>query len=331
MFTVDEAIDNPPDLSGLIPENGAFLDIETTGLSPRSAGLYLIGAAYKSDRGWRCRQWFADSQLQEMELLAACREFLRPYSSLIHFNGTTFDLPFLKACADHYHMELGLEEKESLDLYSALRPMGPFLGMSQMKQKCFEERIGLFREDQYTGGELIKVYESYKKEPSEDARGLLLLHNHDDLRGMLFVASMLSYEKLLNQPFKLIQLREEGEKAVISLRAEGKFAAPSPAEAFYGDFSISVENRDILIRVSMKNGAVRYFFPDYQNYFYLPQEDQAIHRSVGAYVDSHFRKKATFDTAYQWVKTELLVQDQKQMNSYVRRLFDHYIFGKRLR
>lgn len=329
MVTVDELILNVPDLTGLIPDNAIFLDIETTGLSARTAGLYLIGVTYKNEQGWRYRQWFANSQREEMEVLAACAEFAKPYQTLVHFNGTTFDLPFLRSCSKQYHMELGLDEKESMDLYSLLRPMGTFLGMKQMKQKSFEERIGLHREDQYTGGELIEVYKTYEKAPTNEARDILLLHNRDDLIGMLSVARALSYEKLLRQPLKLLEVKEEEQLAVISLQAEGGLGVPAPAEASSEDFEIYVESRNITVRVRAKDGAVRYFFPDYQNYFYLPHEDKAIHKSVGIYVDSHFRQKAAYETAYQWVKLELLTKKPEQMDSYVHRLFEHYIFDKK--
>lgn len=329
MVTVDELILNAPDLEGLIPDNAMFLDIETTGLSARIASLYLIGVVYRSEQGWRYRQWFANSQREEMELLTACAEFAKPFQTLIHFNGTTFDLPFLRSCAKQYRIELGLDKKNSMDLYSLLRPLGPFLGMKQMKQKSFEERIGLHREDKYTGGELIEVYKAYEKTPSDEAKQLLLLHNRDDLAGMLFVARVLSYEKLLRQPLKLMGIREEEQRVLFLLQAEGDFTVPALAETSNGAFEIRVEGRNIEVRVELKNGAVRYYFPDYQNYFYLPQEDKAIHKSVGVYVDSHFRQKAAYETAYQWVGLKLLMQNPEQMNSYVHRLFEHYIFDKK--
>lgn len=329
MFTVDELIPETFELDGLIPDNAIFLDIETTGLSARTAALYLVGVVYKNEQGWRYRQWFANRQREETELLAACAEFAKPYQALIHFNGTTFDLPFLHSCAKQYHLELGFDEKESVDLYSRLRPMGPFLGMRQMKQKSFEERIGIYREDKYTGGELIEVYKTYEKTPADEIRKLLLLHNRDDLTGMLSVARMLSYEKLLRQPARLLDIKEEGQRVFLSFQAEGTPAVPVPAEFSNEDFSISVEYRRMDVAVELKNGAVRYFFPDYQNYYYLPHEDKAIHKSVGIYVDSHFRQKAVYETAYQWADLELLRNDSKQMASYVHRLFEHYIFDKK--
>jgi hypothetical protein len=46
------------------------------------------------------------------------------------------------------------------------------------------------------------------------------------------------------------------------------------------------------LRVPVWEGELRYFLPDYQNYYYLPDEDMAIHKSVAAFVDKKFRKPA---------------------------------------
>ena len=35
------------------------VDIETTGFSPKSACVYLIGCAFRSKSGWKIRQYFA--------------------------------------------------------------------------------------------------------------------------------------------------------------------------------------------------------------------------------------------------------------------------------
>ena len=43
---------------------------------------------------------------------------------------------------------------------------------------------------------------------------------------------------------------------------------------------------------------MKYFFRDYANYYYLPEEDQAIHKSVAVFVDPSRRQKATAKTCY---------------------------------
>lgn len=45
-------------------ESILFFDIETTGLSPKNASIYLIGAAFLQDKKWTLQQWFAKTRLR---------------------------------------------------------------------------------------------------------------------------------------------------------------------------------------------------------------------------------------------------------------------------
>jgi len=76
-----------------------FFDIETTGFSGEYHQVYLIGCVYFSDDCARFIQWFADSKDAEPEIIDSFFSFLKGYRKLIHFNGDTFDIPFLlKRC-----------------------------------------------------------------------------------------------------------------------------------------------------------------------------------------------------------------------------------------
>ena len=78
-------------------ESILFFDIETTGLSPKNASIYLIGAAFLQDKKWTLQQWFAENTAEEEAILDAFLKFAAPYRKLVHFNVTTFDVPFVQA------------------------------------------------------------------------------------------------------------------------------------------------------------------------------------------------------------------------------------------
>ena len=71
-----------------------FLDIETTGLTPATSSIYLIGAVYHQQMEWHIRQWFSDSLNSEQEILEDFFSFIKNYQVVVSFNGETFDLPF---------------------------------------------------------------------------------------------------------------------------------------------------------------------------------------------------------------------------------------------
>lgn len=86
-------------------ESILFFDIETTGLSPKNASIYLIGAAFLQDKKWTLQQWFAENTAEEEAILDAFLKFAAPYRKLVHFNGTTFDVPFVQAKCKKYGLD----------------------------------------------------------------------------------------------------------------------------------------------------------------------------------------------------------------------------------
>lgn len=65
-----------------------------------------------------------------------------------------------------------------------------------------------------------------------------------------------------------------------------------------GDISFSFEGKSLSIEVPLWEGTLYHFFADYKNYYYLPKEDMAVHKSVGCFVEPAYRQKATAANCY---------------------------------
>ena len=52
------------------------------------------------------------------------------------------------------------------------------------------------------------------------------------------------------------------------------------------------------VYIKTLNGELKYFFENYKDYFYLPDEDEAIHKSIAQFVDKNHRVKATKNNCY---------------------------------
>lgn len=205
--------------SGCCFSNGSgtyfIFDIETTGLSPRASSLYLIGTIHASGADqYTITQWFADTSASEQEMLTCFLEQLEHYDGLCHFNGRTFDIPYILNKCDKYHITPSSHcqdilsdttQTRSFDMLLQLRPLKKLFGLAHGAQKDWEQFIGIDREDIYSGGDLIQVYSSYRQDlllhPEQAAakEHLLLLHNHDDLIGMLHLVKVLTYRLLLTR------------------------------------------------------------------------------------------------------------------------------------
>ncbi|MDR1765587.1 MAG: ribonuclease H-like domain-containing protein [Lachnospiraceae bacterium] len=66
----------------------------------------------------------------------------------------------------------------------------------------------------------------------------------------------------------------------------------------HGPYTLEMSGDTLRITARLFSGTLKYFYADVANYYYLPAEDTAIHKSVGAYVDRSARMKATVRTCY---------------------------------
>ncbi|MCR4721129.1 MAG: ribonuclease H-like domain-containing protein [Lachnospiraceae bacterium] len=294
------------------PQEVIFFDIETTGLSPSRSGLYLIGCMFAEENRTQLRQFFADDLEDEKRVLKAFAKLLEDKSNIVHFNGSTFDIPYLKTKYGQHGMSDPFYSKKSCDIYKKLMPLKRILSLGSMKQKKLEELCGIYREDVYTGGELIDVYKNYQKsilmcramgrnEENEDTvlmRNTLLLHNSDDIKGMMPVAGLLSIVSFFSGGFDVGEPREEDG----GIRIEVEPRNEMPECMFKGRSPLGILSRDengkLTVKVPLIKDKLRLFMKDFREHYYIPSKDMAVHVSVGEFMNSHDRKKATPATCY---------------------------------
>lgn len=282
-----------------------FFDIETTGFSGEYSNLYLIGCVYYEDGRWNLVQWFADTAEAEKEVLCTFFEFLKRFRIVIHFNGDGFDIPYLLKRCQAYSLPYDFTGVTSLDIYKKIRPYRNLLGLASMKQKAIEQFLGVKREDIYSGGQLIEVYKDYLATHEQYLLDMLLLHNGDDLRGMPGILPILNYPDYLEHAFTLD--RQEiapgtdlfgREYHTLKLVYQSDYSIPIPFSRTSSVADIEAAGNSLTASVDLYEGELKYFYPDYRNYYYLIYEDRAIHKSVAEYVDREARVKATAKTCY---------------------------------
>lgn len=274
-----------------------FFDIETTGFTARTGFIYLIGALFWKDDTWVITQWLAESMNDEQEVIQAFLEQVKNRSMLVHFNGERFDIPFINEKCRHYHISSGLSVLNSRDLYRMLRPMKALFGLSSLKQKSLEEYIGYHRKDTYDGGELIPVYEKFAETKDSQAMEAVFLHNLDDLIGLASIIPLLNYQSIFSNNYMITNFEVEGDN--LNILGRLPFQLPKKFRYDAGLFLLYGEEEFILFSISGKREPLKYFYKDYKNYYYLPEEDTALHKSVAQYVDKAYREPAKAHNCYQ--------------------------------
>ncbi|MBO4669283.1 MAG: ribonuclease H-like domain-containing protein [Lachnospiraceae bacterium] len=369
MKAVDEIITDiriPEALSLLSRETAArrplFFDIETTGLNALACYIYLIGCLIETPDGLRFRQWFAENADEEPEIIRCFLETVENDTVLVHYNGNTFDIPFLKERVRHHRMPLSVPNKEeTLDLYRHLSRSQKLLGLPNRKQPSLEKAVGYNRTDPYDGCTLIAFYSEYvgrcrfDKARAEELLASLLLHNRDDILGLSQIPALLPYCIFSDLP--LTDARQSVTDGTVTYTATLPCALPKPfrkilplpeipascriqpmanttetsvpqtpdgvtapsddvSENLFADLLLS--GQTVRLQVPVYKMAPYYFFEDYKNYYYLPVEDKAIHKSLASFVAKEYRKPATRETARQQKSGSFLPQITEQIGPVFR-------------
>lgn len=332
MKTIEKQLSNIicyPISDEINPDEIIYFDIETTGLSADTSYLYMIGVLIQRDGLPFVIQWLIDDISEEKDLLQVFFGILPNYKLLIHYNGQTFDIPYLSKKAKRYQLDAPFYNMSSLDLYKKIRPLKKLLPLTDLKLKTLESYLGFNRKDIFSGEELIEIYAKYtghckierlrpdiKSKEAEALRYILLLHNEEDLAGLSRCCFMLYCQSILNGDFKaeFTGIDHDTETAVFTiypskqlLNDVKEYFLITPLNFTFPPINYISEKEPILcidagriqIKIPYFKGELKYFFEDYKDYYYLLEEDMAVHKCIGEHIDKAFRVKAKKSTCYQ--------------------------------
>lgn len=322
----DTALFQPLDYT---KEEIVYFDIETTGFSPATSSVYLIGVVYHNGTQYMMRQWFADKKESEKEIIASFIEFIKNYSALINYNGTVFDIPFIIKKCELYDIPCDFSGIVNIDIYKIINPVKNLFKLDNLKQKTIEQFMGIDRDDRYSGGDLINVYLEYLATEDSSLMRLLLLHNHDDILGMIRILPVINYTCLLNRQYDVVSVSLEDtttisgapKKEIIIELALDSFLPKRISVA--GEFCyITAAAHTAKLCITAYTGELKYFYSNYKDYYYLPEEDESIHKSIAFYVDKNFRTRAKAANCYSKRTGVFLPQHTEVVSPYFK--IDYY-------
>lgn len=281
-----------------------FFDIETTGLSRKNNHIYLIGCGRYSENKLEIIQWFAENEMDEVNVLKAFLDYSSSFTYLVNYNGKSFDIPFVTERLSKYG--LSMPEFNSIDLYTYVKPLKNILSLCDITQKSVENYLGITRKDKYNGKELINVYKKYLL--SGNGLNLLLLHNKEDVLNMHNVVSILDYVELFNTHIKYKNYGinkyadfNGDEQIELILNGLHNFDnLPKSINTFKntgnGSYIMNIScDKTVKIRVPLFSDTLYFYFDNYKDYYYLPNEDICILKTMAGGVKKENRICATKD------------------------------------
>ena len=245
-------------------EDTLLYDIETTGLNPKSSQLYLLGILLFHKENSELIQYFAESVLDEEEILEQFFQLCQTKRVLISFNGEGFDNRFIEAMAKSYgKLPLHLNLKQ-LDLFKLIRKRKKFYGLESCSLKSCERFLGIYREDRCNGGELISVYREYLQNKDSEKKNLLLLHNREDIQNLPALFSFLAYENIFrgNIKFQTAEFLESEEIKNIKYHHQTK----NPLETAHLELESSLQIKKLELEEEQKSRTAKKLCLQY----YLP-------------------------------------------------------------
>lgn len=298
------------------------LHIETTGFSRNNSIVFLAGClqADQPPDKWLLKQWLLDDPSSEKELLDALADEIQENACLLHYNGLQFALPFLEKRCARWDAPVTWQNCGQLDLYRTLRPCQKLLGLAHMRLCDLEKFLGLPRPDGPSGKEYIALFKKYIACRQPDLEEILLDYSQQCLCGLMHSVGALAYLAFLQGDFRLERSQIVQDTLTCSLKLSTALPRPFSLDCHPKPWSISGSGCQAQMTFLLENGCLRMYYPNYKDYYYLPAEDTAIHKSVGAYADKKNRVPATEENCFtRFPCTVDFMQNDEQIEDYIRR------------
>lgn len=291
-----------------VPENEAFplragdfsartavLDIESTGRywrNSRIERLCLVMPDRQDPPVWRAveRIFLPDTEPEEYEMLQQLPELLNPDAAdgellfLLTYNGTTFDLPYLRNKLRAYGLPDPFDGILHRDL---MREMGALPLLLQLPSRRLQD----FRE--------------YLGQP--DADDACVTWN------LIALEPYLGFFRTLPE---MLQCSRDETHLYFTL----KLPSPVPKKASMNDgpFHLILERGQASVSAKAEDGMLRYYYPDFGNYVYLPEEKCAVHKSMASLIDRSRRQKAVRENCFTKVRfDDAFMANEKRLREYL--------------
>lgn len=213
------------------------------------------------------KHWTCESEEDEYDLLQILSRELEETDALFGYNSNSFHLPYLKNKYNAYNLTEPFSSLEHIDLLKEFKTIGSALNLSLKLSD-----LRLYFKIQEDASELFVILESLQ---------------------------ILQYQNFFLGNFRVNSVIQNGNEIItelntpINIRHSLRLNHP----AFY--LILDSENANVLIRLF--DGKLRVYYSNYEDYFFLPDEDMIIHKSMASGISKEKKVKATYETCYQKV------------------------------
>ncbi len=184
-------------------DNSTFIfDIETTGLSPKFCKIILIGILYNCQNKTIIKQFFAENEDEEKEILDAFVDNIKYFNKHITYNGLGFDIGFINYRLKKHNIDFNLNKEDDFDIFRFIKQFKSPLGLEDCSLSTVETHFGIHRDDIIDGGESVKLYKKFLEDNNHEVMNTILLHNYEDIYNL---SKLVNIKDLVGQKLELLE------------------------------------------------------------------------------------------------------------------------------
>ena len=275
-----------------LPPQALLLDIETSGLSKEKDVIISIGIYYKDDSGiLKHKNWFLEHPDEEAPLLQEFTQFIKKSQTLYSYKGKVFDYPFLLSRMRFHQINTeSFQRLKLVDCYPALKYFGK-------TRESLEKQTTYQRKSSCSGRDVIKLYHTYVKSKDAIYKSLILKHQQDELDSL---CHLLEVYFVLYGLSSLKFLTKETKEDTLTLVLENKTPFTTSFNGNHKTISLSWQQgeKHCTVKVALFEGELKHFLTPVKDYYYIPSQNQLMHRSLATFIPNHLKRKAAKDECY---------------------------------
>ena len=279
-----------------------YLAITSTGPDPRASHIITAGLAAAEGEKLVLKQHTLESPADELSVLKKLSEMLKTSGGNI-ISGIS-DMKYIKAKYSFYRLSDPFFNRKILYLEDMLKAGGN----SCCDRYAYENSIGFERRSILNGTIFPGEYTEYLLTGRKDIIDELIDHTADDLKSLAAICRCNTASDPFTPGNIIIDSVTEQDGGLSITFSLAETAVSKEGLTLRGCFNTSAAALRYCVQAcgntgkftcEALHGELKFFFENYKDYYYLPMEGRAVHKSVGQFVDPAFRKRARKETAFE--------------------------------
>ena len=186
-----------------IDNNTFIFDIETTGLSPKFCKVILIGILYNCQDKTIIKQFFAENEDEEKDILTAFVNDIKSFCKHVTYNGLGFDIGFINYRLKKHNIDYNLDKEDDFDIFRFIKQFKTSLGLEDFSLNTVETYFDIHRDDIIDGSESVKLYKKFVENKDQEIMDTILLHNYEDIYNL---SKLINIKDMIKEKLELVEL-----------------------------------------------------------------------------------------------------------------------------